>query len=109
MRVLDCFHRSGRVRLYLRFSLISLVATNRTQFLDVHLVLWDLTEPIETTALNSNRDKNFESALNSLVKRLQGLSQDASGDLCGLPPDVHAEFHLSGPLTHRGVCATGKR
>jgi len=37
------------------------------------LVLWGLTEHIETAALVSNRDKNFERALSTLVDRLKRL------------------------------------
>ena len=37
------------------------------------LVLWGLTEHIETAALVSNRDKNFERAMGTLVDRLKRL------------------------------------
>jgi hypothetical protein len=37
------------------------------------LVLWGLTEHIQTAALVSNRDKNFEYAMSSLVGRLKQL------------------------------------
>jgi hypothetical protein len=37
------------------------------------IVLWGLTEHIETAALQSNRDKNFERAMSALVVRLKGL------------------------------------
>jgi hypothetical protein len=37
------------------------------------LVLWGLTEHIETAALVSNRDKNFEHAMSTLVGRLRRL------------------------------------
>ncbi|HXX24410.1 MAG TPA: hypothetical protein VEO19_14785 [Terriglobia bacterium] len=37
------------------------------------IALWGLTEHIETAALQSNRDKNFESAMRALVDRLEGL------------------------------------
>ena len=37
------------------------------------LVLWGLTEHIETAALVSNRDKNFERAMSALVDRLKRL------------------------------------
>jgi len=37
------------------------------------IVLWGLTEHIETAALVSNRDKNFERAMRTLIDRLEGL------------------------------------